>query len=902
MPHNSSTADLPVHHTLPLDDARSGAGRRIVVIGAGPAAHRFVTALRDRGDTSPVVVIGEEAHRPYDRVNLAKRWLPDHDLTLVDDDLWDDRTTLLTHTRVVKVLPDSREVVLCSSALADDAPAARTSTAARTEDPDFRAQCTLLPYDELVMATGSDATLPPIPGNDLDGVFVYRTLADVDRMQERVDALRAERGVMANAKAVVIGGGVLGLEAAGGLRDHGFDTHLVHSREWLMSSQLDEGGGRALNAAIRDRGISLHLGKRPDAVVELLDDSGDGTGQVYGVEVGGRFVAADLVVWAVGITPRDELARDAGLQVHPRGGLPIDEACSTTTPGVWAIGEVASVDGWTHGLVAPANAMAEVVASRLTGGDDEFLVVDDAVKLKLAGQDVATFGDSLSRAPGTLDVVMSDPVAGIYQKLVLSDDARTLLGGVFVGDAEPYGALRPLLGRKLEAEPAAFLSGGGEMPETDLPDDAVVCSCNNVTAGSVRDAVCEGNHDLASVKACSNAGTQCGSCVGLVQKIADKEMENQGLEVASGICEHFELTRPELFEAIKVGRLESFSQALETVGTGGHGCDICKPAVANILAVLFNEHVLDAERGGLQDTNDRALANMQKDGTYSIVPRVPGGEITPEKLIVIGEIAREYGLYTKITGAQRIDIFGARLEQLPEIWEKLIDAGMESGQAYGKSLRTVKSCVGSSWCRYGVQDSVGMAVELELRYRGLRSPHKLKFGVSGCARECAEARSKDVGVIATDKGWNVYVGGNGGFTPRHAELFAQDLDDAELIRVIDRFVMYYIRSAERLQRTAPWIESLPGGIDHVKEVVLEDSLGIGEELEKEVQSFVENYQDEWAATLQDPARLAHFRPFVNAPEASDPSILHVPERDQVRPAAPEERAQLIAGATLPVRG
>lgn len=892
-------AHLPTDHLdpAPRDDAPGPhCARRILVVGAGPAAHRFVTALRARGDGSHVLVIGEEPHRPYDRVNLAKRWDPAYDLTLVDTDMWDARTTLVTGARVTGIDRDARTVAVVPTPAAASTPTASSTP----EVPTARgttAPALTLPYEELVLATGSDATLPPVPGNDLSGVFVYRTLADVDGMRALVERLKAERGVMARASAVVIGGGLLGLEAAGGLKDYGFDTHLVHSRDWLMSSQLDEGGGRTLNRAIESRGITLHLGNRPSAVLPHAEDPT----RVGGVRVGDAVVDADIVVWAVGITPRDELPRAAGMVVHENGGVPIDERCGTCTPHVWAIGEIANIDGWTVGLVAPANAMAEVVAAQLTGGDDTFTEVDDATKLKLSGTDVASFGDSLSRTPGVLDVVISDPVRGIYQKLVLSDDARTLLGGVFVGDAEPYASLRPLLGRELPAEPAAYLAGGAEVPDADLPDDLTVCSCNNVSVGDVKKAVCEGNHDLAAVKACSRAGTQCGSCVGLVGKILDTELEAQGLEVAKGICEHFALSRPELFEAIEVAQLRSFTAVIEALGTGT-GCDICKPAVANILAAVFNEHVLDDGRGALQDTNDRALANMQKDGTYSVVPRIPGGEITPEKLAVIAQVAQEFGLYTKITGAQRIDMFGARLEQLPLIWEKLIAAGMESGQAYGKSLRAVKSCVGSTWCRYGVQDSVGMAVQLELRYRGMRSPHKLKVGVSGCARECAEARGKDVGVIATDKGWNVYVGGNGGFTPRHAELLVSDVDDDMLVRIIDRFFMYYIRSAERLQRTAGWIESLPGGIDHVRDVVVHDSLGIGEQLEAAMQTLVEGYEDEWAATLRDPVKLARFRPFVNAPEATDDSVVHVPERDQVRPAFPEERAQLIAGSTIPVRG
>jgi nitrite reductase (NADH) large subunit len=475
-----------------------------------------------------------------------------------------------------------------------------------------------------------------------------------------------------------------------------------------------------------------------------------------------------------------------------------------------------------------------------------------------------------------------------------------------------------MLGAELPGEdPSAFLlpEGGGGAPNLELPDDANVCSCNSVSAGTIRGAVI--NHectDVPGVKACTRAGTTCGACLPLVKKLVDTELERAGIEVSTALCEHFDMSRAQLFDAVRVADLHSFSDIVgrfgrETVAADGggaakgRGCDICKPVVASILASLGNGHILAGEQSTLQDTNDHMLANLQKDGTYSVVPRMPGGEVTPERLIVVGQVAKDFGLYTKITGGQRIDMFGARVEQLPEIWRRLVDAGFESGHAYGKSLRTVKSCVGSTWCRYGVQDSVGMAVELELRYRGLRSPHKLKMGVSGCARECAEARGKDVGVIATDKGWNVYVGGNGGQTPRHAKLLAEDLTSEELLRTIDRFLMYYVRTADRLQRTAPWIEEVDGGLDGVREVIMEDSLGICADLDAAMARHVDNYEDEWKAVLEDPEKLRRFSSFVNAPKDADPSLAYVEERGQRRPATTEERASgvVIAGPKLEVR-
>ncbi|MDP9117142.1 MAG: nitrite reductase large subunit NirB, partial [Actinomycetota bacterium] len=609
----------------------------------------------------------------------------------------------------------------------------------------------------------------------------------------------------------------------------------------------------------------------------------------------GRELDMDLVVFSAGIRPRDQLARACGLAGGVRGGVTGDESCLSSDEAIYAIGECAQIAGQVYGLVGPGYTMAEIVADRLLGGSSVFTTADTSTKLKLLGVDVASFGDALAATPNALEVTLSNPVDGSYAKLVVDDQATTLLGGVLVGDTSRYVALRPLIGRPLPADPVAMIAPTGEPGVFgELPDDAQVCSCHNLSKGEICAAVAE--HDLAdvgAVKACTKAGTGCGSCVPLLKTL----LIQSGVQVSSALCTHFAMPRAELFDLVRVGALTSFTSIVEKHGTG-RGCDICKPAVASILASNHGAHVLEGELATLQDTNDHFLANMQKNGSYSVVPRVPGGEITPERLIVIGEVARDFNLYTKITGGQRIDMFGARVEQLPAIWSRLVDAGFESGHAYGKALRTVKSCVGSTWCRFGVQDSVALAIELELRYRGLRSPHKLKSGVSGCARECAEAQSKDFGVIATENGWNLYVGGNGGFRPRHADLLVRDVDTETLIRIIDRFLMFYIRTADRLQRTAPWIESLSaGGLDglsYLRGVIIEDTLGIASELDTAMARHVEDYRDEWAAVLEDADKLSRFVSFVNAPDTPNPSITFVSERDQPRPALP----LLVAGPTL----
>lgn len=858
--------------------------RRIVVAGGGPAAHRFADAMHARGlEGWHVTVLTEETHVPYDRVALSKALTDmDYDLTLGQAGMWDHPSlSLKTGERVVKINAEAKTVETAAGSVFE--------------------------YDDLVVATGSNAARLPIPG--AEHTHVYRTLEDVWAINKAIAELTEKLGRKVNA--VTIGGGLLGLESAAGTEQLGANPIVIDGSQWLMATQLDEGAGQAMGRLIKAKGFEVHGGVFPSEV--LSDDDGQVTGVLM---ADGRIIDADLVIVAIGVRPRDELFRAAEgeeqvFSLGQRGGVVINDYCATEVDGIWAIGEVANFGGMCLGLVAPANTMAEIVADRLHGGDATFPGFDTATKLKLSGVDVASFGDAFAKTEHALEIVYADPARGVYQKIVTTDDAKTLLGGIFVGDASPYMSLRPLLGRELPAEPGAFLSaaGGGDAPETELPDDATLCSCNNVTAGSIRDAIngcgaCEGNapvQELGELKGCTRAGTQCGSCVPMLKKLLETELTKSGVEVSKALCEHIELSRQELFDAIRVLELTSFEEIMAKYGTGA-GCDICKPTIANILASQNSAYVLDAGRGTLQDTNDRALANMQKDGTYSVVPRIAGGEITPKKLGVIAAVAEKYNLYTKITGGQRIDMFGARLEELPEIWKELVDAGFESGQAYGKSLRTVKSCVGSTWCRFGVQDSVAMAIQLELRYRGLRSPHKLKMGVSGCARECAEARGKDVGVIATADGWNLYVGGNGGATPAHAQLLAKDLDDETLIKYIDRYFMYYIRTADRLQRTARWQEELDGGIKHVEDVVVKDTLGIAEDLEAAMAKHVDTYVDEWADTLKDPERLRRFRSFVNAPDQKDDSITFVSdERGQMRPATPEEKGKVLIGASIPVR-
>ena len=821
----------------------------IVVVGNGMVGHRLVESAVQRGlaETHRIVVLGEEHRAAYDRVHLSSLFdgASAEDLALGPDDLYDTPGVELLLGRRVEVLDTD----------------ARTMTTTDGET---------LAYDACVLATGSVPFVPPIPGTDAPGVFVYRTIDDLEAISTWAAGSRS---------GIVVGGGLLGLEAANALRLLGVRTTVVEFAPRLMAAQLDEGGAAVLRREVEALDIEVLCGQGATGVRVGAD------GQACGLSFAEHpDLDADLIVFAAGIRPADALARATGLEVGERGGVVIDDTCRTSADAVFAVGEVACHRGRVYGLVAPGQAMAEVVVDQLVGRDTTFEGADLSTTLKLLGVDVACVGDP--HAVGHHDVVVADPSAGRWQRVVLDED-RNVLGAVLVGDVAAFPTLVQCL-RGNQSTPEDLL--GVLKPGTaavagnvaDLDDSGGVCSCHNVAAGAVRAAVREGFEDVPGVKTCTRAGTGCGSCVPVINELIDAEMAVMGKAREKRLCPHFAMTRPELFEIARVTGIRTFAELLGRHGTGG-GCEICRPTVASIFASLDPGYILDGEQAALQDSNDHFLANIQKDGTYSVVPRVPGGEITPAQLIALGETARDFDLYCKVTGGQRIDLLGARVDDLPSIWAQLIEAGFESGHAYGKAVRTVKSCVGSTWCRYGVQDSVQLAIDLEHRYRGLRAPHKIKLAVSGCARECAEAQGKDVGVIATDRGWNLYVGGNGGMRPAHAQLLAEDLDTETLVALIDRYLMWYVRTGERLERTATWQRKLPGGIDYVKRVVVDDELGIGAELEADMARHVEGYRCEWTETLADPDRMARFRSFVNS-DQPDPTITHVTLRGQRQPA------------------
>ena len=832
---------------------------KIIVVGHGMVGHKFLEELQSLAAApTEVTVLCEEPRAAYDRVHLSEFFAGKSadDLSLVEPGFFDKTGfALRLNTRATAI--DRRK---------------KTVTTAEGE---------VLPYDKLVLATGSVPFVPPVKGNDRADCFVYRTIEDLEAMTEC--GARSKTGV-------VVGGGLLGLECAKALRDLGLETHVVEFAPRLMAVQVDDDGGRILRSKIEELGVKVHTSRN---TVEIVDGARARHRMVF---ADGSYLETDMIVFSAGIRPRDELARQNALAVGARGGVAVNDHCGTSDPDIYAIGECAAWKDMVYGLVAPGYDMARVVARHITGQPGaDFAGADMSTKLKLMGVDVASIGDAQGRTPNCRSFRYMDEVKQVYKKIVVSEDGKRLIGAVLVGNADEYGTLlqMALNGIALPADPEFLIlpsSDGKAKPGLGvdaLPDSAMICSCNSVTKGQICAAVADGVSDIGGMKACTKAGATCGGCVPLVTQVMKAEMSRLGMAVNNHLCEHFPYSRQELFHLIKVGEIKTFEELISKYGRG-LGCDICKPTAASIFASCWNEFVLKKDLAGLQDSNDYFLGNIQKDGTYSVVPRMPGGEVTPDGLIAVGQVAKKYGLYTKVTGGQRVDLFGARVEQLPLIWEELIAAGFESGHAYGKSLRTVKSCVGSTWCRYGVDDSVGLAVELENRYKGLRAPHKIKFGVSGCTRECAEAQGKDVGIIATDKGWNLYVCGNGGMKPRHAELIAADLTKERLVQLIDRFLMFYVRTADRLQRTSTWRDNLEGGLDYLKDVVVNDSLGLAAELEAQMQHVVDTYQCEWKTAVTNPDVRKRFRTFVNSDKA-DEHIVFVEERGQIRPARPDER-------------
>jgi nitrite reductase (NADH) large subunit len=827
--------------------------KKVVVIGNGMVGYKFCEKLRTKANSEEIelIVYGEEPLPAYDRVHLSEYFTNQsaEELYMAPRSWYvENNVTLKTSQLIVDI--------------------DRSSKTIQTHHGEFES------YDFLILATGSSPLVPPIKGVDKKGVFVYRTIEDLEQIIDFAKGVK---------RGAVLGGGLLGLEAAKALMDLKLDAQVVEFAPRLMPRQLDQRGSDMLKSKIEDLGIEVYLNKNTAEIT--------GNGKLTGLTfTDGTVLDTEMLVISCGIVSRTELATKAGLEVGQRGGFKVNEQLQTNDESIYAIGEAASFNDMIYGLVAPGYDMADTVVNQIIGRDEKkFTGADMSTKLKLIGTDVGSFGDALGETSNCIPIIFEDKNAGIYKRVNLSADKKTLLGGILVGDASQYSMLLQTVqnGLALPPNPEDLILGarggesGGGNAILDLPDSAQICSCENVSKEAIVNAIKEkGCEDVAAVRTCTKAGTGCGACSPMVADLFTATLKSMGRSVRKVICSHFDFTRQELFDLIKIMEIKSYDDLLENHGSGD-GCETCQPVVASLLASIWNDLILKQDT--IQDTNDRFLANIQKGGSYSVVPRVPGGEITPDKLIAMGQVAKKYDLYTKITGGQRIDMFGARINDLPKIWRELIDAGFESGHAYGKALRTVKSCVGSTWCRFGLHDSVGFAIEIENRYKGIRSPHKLKGGVSGCRRECAEALGKDFGLIATEIGYNLYVSGNGGANPQHAKLLAGDVDVKTAIKYLDRFLMFYIKTAEPLNRTSVWLNKMEGGINYLIDVVVNDSLGIGEDLEKDMQALIATYHCEWKEAISDEKMSAKFRHFANS-EEHDPTQQFEPMREMKKPA------------------
>ncbi len=830
---------------------------KIVVVGNGMVGFKFCEKFISKPgqEKYQITVFGEEPRRAYDRVHLSEYFTGKtaDDLSLSTVDWYKENNIILNTSELITDI--NREEKTIHTHL----------------DNTHK-------YDYLVLATGSAAFVPPIQGVEKEGVFVYRTIEDLDAIMAYAQKIK----IKGATEAAVLGGGLLGLEAAKAVRDLGLKPHVVEFAPRLMPRQLDQVASDMLQAKIEELNIKVHLNKS----TQYIDGEDQITGMMFQED---ELLKVDMLVISAGIKPRDELGRACGLEIGVRGGIVVNNKMQTSDPAIFAIGEVALYNQMIYGLVAPGYEMADVAAEQILEGEKTMREhIDMSTQLKLIGVEVASFGDPFIENESVTAIVYENKLSGIYKRINITKDSKKLLGGILVGDSSDYNSLFQIYnnGMALPAKPEDLILGsrGGESSSMgsalDLPDTAVICSCENVTKGAICGSIKDGScSNLSDVTKATKATTGCGGCKPLVTDLVKETQKSLGQEVKDVICEHFAYSRQELYDIVKINRFKSHNEVLGIVGKGD-GCEICKPVLSSIFSSIYNDtankHVT------AQDSNDRFLANIQRNGTYSIVPRVAGGEITPEKLIVLGEIAKKYNLYTKITGGQRIDLFGAELNDLPEIWKILIDHGFESGHAYGKSLRTVKSCVGNTWCRYGMDDSTTLAIDLENRYKGLRSPHKIKGGVSGCIRECAEARGKDFGVIAVEGGWNLYICGNGGANPKHAVLFAEQIDRETCIKYLDRFLMYYIRTAGPLVRTSTWLEKLEGGLEYLKKVVIEDSLGIAETLDTEMQGLVNTYSCEWTEVVESQELQQRFKHFTNTDDRDD-NIVFVPVREQISP-------------------
>ncbi|PWE48821.1 nitrite reductase large subunit [Thioclava sp. NG1] len=764
--------------------------QKLVVIGAGMASGRMLEHLFE---TAPgkwdVTLFNAEPRGNYNRIMLSPVLSGEKsyaEIVTHDEDWYDAHGVTCRFGEKVTGIDRDRKVVI--------------------------GEMGEVAYDKLVIATGSNPFIIPLPGHDLDGVIAYRDLDDTNRM---IEAARP------GARAVVIGGGLLGLEAAAGLRLRGMDVTVVHIMGHLMERQLDEAAGYLLRRALTDRGIDVRcsanskeiLGEDGKLRALMLDD--------------GTELPCDLLVMAVGIRPSVALAKDAGLEVER--GIQVDAQMQTSDPDILSLGECVEFDGQIFGLVAPLYDQAKVAAQTLTGEASAYIPREVSTKLKVTGCDLFSAGD-FAEGEGREDIVFRDPARGVYKRIVLEGDR--VIGAVMYGDVADgnwfYGLIKDGTDisemRETLIFGPAFQGGASADPMAAvaaLPADAEICGCNGVCKGQIVAAIEAGATTLDAIKATTKASASCGTCSGLAEQVLAVTLGDEFvLPTAKPICACTDHPHEDVRRLIKAKELKSQPAVMQELGwKTPNGCHVCRPAVNYYLLADWPLEYTDDPQSRF--VNERNHANIQKDGTYSVVPRMWGGMTSPEELLAIAEAAKKYDATVKVTGGQRIDLLGIKKEDLPNIWADLNAAGMVSGHAYTKGLRTVKTCVGTDWCRFGTQDSTGLGIKLEKRLWGAWTPHKFKLAVTGCPRNCAEATCKDLGVVCVDSGFEIGVGGAAGMELKETEPLAKVGTEQEVIDITVAFMQLYRESANYLDRPYKWIAKT-GGLDWIREQVVDD--------------------------------------------------------------------------------
>ncbi|AMO71783.1 nitrite reductase large subunit NirB [Sphingorhabdus sp. M41] len=782
-----------------IDDQQENASRhgreRLVVIGNGMAGCRAVEEILGRdADRYAITIFGAEPRVNYDRIMLSPVLAGDKSFEeiIINDQSWydDNGIELVSGDAIIAIKREAKEVVSASGRVT--------------------------PYDRLLIATGSDPFIIPVPGHKLPGVITFRDLDDVDKMLTAAEA---------GGNVVVIGGGLLGLEAAHGLSLRGMQVTVLHLMPTLMERQLDEAAGFLLRSELERRGQTIIT--QADTA-EILGDS-----HVTGVKLkDGTEIDADLVVMAVGIKPSINLAKLAELEVER--GIVVDDDMVTSDPAILAVGECVQHRGACYGLVAPLWEMCRALADFMTSNPSGYVGSVTATKLKVSGINLFSAGD-FSGGDDTEDIVMRDASRGVYKRVVVK--GNQLIGAVLYGDTADGSWYFDLLKRQEDISDIrealifgqAFASGGATLdPDSAvaaLSPDAEICGCNGVTKGQVVSCIDGGAGDLDSVRAGCKASASCGSCTGLVESLLSLSLGDDygGARTVTPMCKCTSFTHEDVRRNILEKELKSIPQVMQELHwTTADGCASCRPALNYYLLCAWpTEHEEDPQS---RFVNERMHANIQKDGTYSVVPRMWGGITTPNELRAIADAADKYeARLVKVTGGQRLDIFGIKKEDLPLIWADLNAAGMVSGHAYGKALRTVKTCVGSEWCRFGTQDSTGLGIKAEQMTWGSWMPHKFKIAVSGCPRNCAEASIKDLGIICVDSGYELSVGGNGGIHLRGTDFLCKVETEEQALEYIAAFIQLYREEARYLDRTAPWVERV--GMDYIKGRIVEDEAG-----------------------------------------------------------------------------